>query len=170
MNLELRHKIILEVFVSIFLLLIYGILYLNANTLIEQSLFSSFDSRLFPKTIILCLVALSCLLLIDSITMLKNYKKGKITHHMRTLITDNEDDYPVMRVVVYIVTLFIYLIAFHYIGFLYSTPFIMLFVAYLLGLKNLVLGAILCVAFTLLLDYTSLHFLQILLPSGELFV
>lgn len=169
MNLELRHKIILEIIISILLFIAYALLYFNADSLIEQTLFGSVDAAFFPKTVFLIVLVFCTLLVLDSVTMWCNYKKNKITHHMRTLVSDAEEEYPMGRVFIYIATLFLYLLGFYYIGFVYSTPIIMLIVAYLLGMRNILLGAICFVAFTLALDYASLHFLQILLPSGVLF-
>ena len=169
MNLELRHKIILEIIISMFLLVFYSVLYLEAGSLIEQTFMASLDPVFFPRVIILCITVMSFMLTIDSFVMWNNYKKNKITHHMKTLVTDGEEEYPMARVFIYIGTLFLYLIGFYYIGFVYSTPIIILLVAYLLGMKNIFIGAIMAIIFTLALDYASLNFLQILLPSGILF-
>ncbi len=168
-NLELKHKIIIEFITSIVLIVFYTGLFLNIDTLVEQSVFSSFDSQLFPKVIILCLITLSSVLCLDCFRMWNNHKKDKITHYMRTLIDGESEEYPLGRMFIYLVILFVYFLAFHYLGFVYSTPVIMLCTSYLLGMKNLLLGAVFAIIFTLFLDYASLHFLQIILPSGELF-
>lgn len=168
MNLGLRHRIILEIIINALLLVFYSVLYLNADSLIEQSLFGSLDASFFPKIIILCIAIMSLMLLIDTFIMWNNYKKNKITHQMKELIA-NSEDYPMVRVFIYIGTLFLYLIGFYYIGFFYSTPIIVVLVAYLLGMKNILIGVVAAIVFTLALDYASLHFLQILLPSGILF-
>ncbi len=169
MNLELRHKIILEILISVILFVFYGMLYLNVGSLVEQTFLAALDPVFFPKVIITCILVMNFMLVIDSVMMWHNYKNDKITHHMKTLVTDAEEEYPMGRVFVYIGTLFLYLIGFYYVGFVYATPIIILIVAYLLGMKNMFIGAIVAISFTLALDYASLQFLQILLPSGVLF-
>lgn len=69
----------------------------------------------------------------------------------------------------YIGIMFLYLIGMHYVGFVVSTPLIMLAVALLLGIRRWIIGFICYVAFTLVLDYAAFHFMQIILPSGVLF-
>lgn len=168
MNLELRHRIILEIIINALLLVFYSVFYLNADSLIEQSLFGSIDASFFPKIIILCIVIMSLMLFIDTCMMWNNYKNNKITHKMKALISEKES-YPMSGVFIYIGTLFLYLLGFYYIGFIYSTPIIVVLVAYLLGMKNFFIGVSAAIMFTFALDYASLHFLQILLPSGILF-
>lgn len=169
MNIELRNKIILEIIIGAILLITYIALFLSIDILVEQSVFSTFDSRFFPKTISSCLIVLSAVLFINSCKMWKNYKEGNITLYMKSLLSDSKEPYPLKAILLYIAILFLYLLGFHYLGFVYSTPLVMLITSYLLGMRNLLAGAIFAVVFTLALDYASLHLLQILLPSGVLF-
>lgn len=169
MNLELRHKIVLEFIISIILLVFYITLFANVDKVVEQSVYSSFDSQLFPKATLMLLILLSGILFIDCFRMWNNFKKGNITHYMRTLVTDGEEQYPLGRIFAYLAILFLYLAGFYYLGFVYSTPLVMVCTSYLLGMRNLVFGAIFAIILTLVLDYASLHLLQIMLPEGALF-
>ncbi len=168
MNLELKHRILVEIAISIFLLIFYALVHFYADTFIVIPMFGGADPVFFPKTVSLIVVALSVLLVFHSLRLWINYKKDKLTHHMRTLVTDHEDD-PLLRICLYIGVLFLYLLGFYYIGFVYTTPIIIVLVALMLGLKNIFLGAIVAILFTLALDYASLQFLQIMLPKGVLF-
>ncbi len=168
MYLNLKHKIICEVIISLTLFAIYFALYLNTDSLIISTFFLGADSTVFPKAISLATSVLCALLIINSITIYINYKKNKITDYMKTMVSGNEEYYPAARILIYLFTLVLYCLGFYYLGFLISTPFVLIIVGYLLGLKRIFIAIIFAIAFTILLDYGTLHFLQILLPRGEL--
>ncbi len=168
MNFELKHRILIEIFISIFLLVFYALLHVYSDDYVIVPIFSSADPVFFPKTVSLCIVVFSALLVFESCSMWINFKKDKITHQMRMLMADHEDN-PLLKTVLYVAVLFLYLIGLHYFGFIYTTPVIIILVALLLGLKNVFIGALLSIVFTLALDYASLRFLQIMLPQGTLF-
>ena len=75
----------------------------------------------------------------------------------------------VLSLFAYIAIMFLYLIGMHYVGFLISTPLVMLAVALLLGIRHWIIGFACYVAFTFILDYSTFHFMQIILPAGVLF-
>ena len=64
---------------------------------------------------------------------------------------------------------FLYLIGLHFVGFVYSTPVIMLLVSLVLGLRHWLAGLAAYIAFTLAVNYAAFHFMQIILPTGVLF-
>ncbi len=168
MNLELRHRIMVEISISVFLLIFYASAHYYSGNHIEIPLFADSDPTFFPQMVSSIIMTFSALLAFESLGFYINYKKGKLTHQMRTLVTDHEED-PLWRTFLYIGVLFAYLIGFHFLGFVYTTPIIIVAVALLLGMKNILLGAVVAIAFTLALDYASLHLLQIMLPKGALF-
>ncbi len=168
MNLELKHRLLVEITISLLLLVFYGYLFFFSEVLIEAPLFATLDPSFFPKTIAASVVGFCFLLVLESFKMWHYFQCHKLTHQMRTLVTDHED-VPLIRVAMYVGTLFLYLIGFYYIGFLYSTPLVIVFVALLLGMKNIFLGIVSAIVFTVALDYASLHLLQIMLPKGILF-
>ena len=110
------------------------------------------------------------LLFYDSIRLYINHEKGVITPEIHEFYECSEERIPVGRILVYIGLLFSYLIGLYYIGFIYSTPVITLAVAGLLGIKRIFIAAISVIVFTIALYYASFYGLQILLPSGILFL
>ncbi len=157
-----------EIAISIFLLVFYIASYYYADAYIIVPLFADSDPVFFPKMVSAIVVAFSALLLFESVSFYINYKKNKLTHQMRMLVSDHQED-PLWRTLLYVGVLFLYLLGFKFLGFVYTTPMIIILVACLLGMKNILLGAVVAVLFTLALDYASLHFLQIMLPQGSLF-
>ncbi len=170
MRIDLKHKIVLETFIRCFLLVFYIFLFVYAESLIESAFLLGSDPTRFPKAILFCCIGLCFVLLFDIIKVIISYKKNIITINMKELLVDaKEEYYPVIKMCLYVLVLILYCLGFYYIGFLYSTPFVIVFVAYLLGFRKLLLGFVISIVITLILDYGTLKFLQILLPRGALF-
>ncbi len=170
MRIDLKHKIFLEVLVRSFLFVFYVWLFLYAESLIESAFLLGTNPTRFPKAILFCSIVLCFILMVDIIKIIHMFKNNKITIHIKELLVDGEEEYyPVVKMCLYVISLVLYCLGFYYIGFLYSTPFVIVFVAYLLGFRRIFIGFAFAVLITFILDYGTLKFLQILLPRGVLF-
>lgn len=169
MNISVKHRIILEICISCFLLVCYFLFSVFQADMIEQTLAMALDQTLFPRAITITVIIMCFLLFYDSIKLYIKYKKGIITPEIHEYYECSEEKIPVARILIYIGILFVYLIALYYVGFMYSTPVITLCIAGLLGIKRIFLAAVSAILFTIALYYASFYGLQIMLPSGILF-
>ncbi len=169
MQISVKNRVILEIAISVILLCFYFIFNVFLESLIEQTFAIAMNQTLFPRAITITVVIMCFLLVFDSIKCYYDYKNGKQSTTIDEYVECSEERIPVGRIILYLIILFGYLAALNYIGFMYSTPIVMLLIATLLGMKKFFLGAIGSILFTIALYYASLYGLQILLPTGVLF-
>lgn len=169
MKISVKNRIYIEITISILLLACYFVFSLFLEDMIEQTLALALDQTLFPKAITITVILMCFLLVFDSVKRYSDFKKGIMTPDICEYLECSEDTIPIFRILAYIGILFLYLIGLYYIGFMYTTPVIIMSIAYLLGMKRIFMGALGAVVFTVALEYASLYCLQIVLPNGVLF-
>lgn len=165
----LRRNIWIEVGISLFLLIFFIILHLNTDRWIVEALPSTISPAFFPGLISLVLIFMSALLLAFTLRALRHMLTGAVDEERLELQEAGEEAGRFLALGGYVGVLFLYLIGLQYIGFVYSTPGIMLLVSLLLGLRRWPIALVVYILFTLAIDYAAFHFMQIILPTGVLF-
>lgn len=152
-----RRKI--DIYLSTFLIIISAII-LTDNNLVEGGAESNLSSMFLPRFA-------ACLIIIFSLTIAIQ-SLMKLTKH--TEITANEiiPTEGLSGVFIYIGILITYWIAMLYLGFLISTPFIMIAVAVLLGGRRWGSIITMSIATSLIIFYGSKIFLRVYLPTWTL--
>ena len=158
----------IEVVISVTLLCFFMTLYGGIDRWIIQTLPSTISPTYFPKVITVLCITMSVLLVYFSVITLKT-DLGNRSEVVKIDENIDEDAVRVFPIICYISVLFLYLICLYFIGFVYSTPFIMLFVALSLGLKRVFVGFTAYVLFTLGLNAAVFHLMHIILPVGVFF-
>ncbi|MEG1610322.1 MAG: tripartite tricarboxylate transporter TctB family protein, partial [Bilophila sp.] len=143
--------------------------YCNIESWVLETLPATISPAFFPLVVTGILVFMSGVLLFFSVKSLHTMLTGQVDKERLDLQEGGEEAGRFTALFGYVGIMFLYLVALHYIGFLYSTPFIMLLVSLMLGLRHYVMGMAVYVLFTLALDYAALNFMQIILPTGVLF-
>lgn len=115
----------------------------------------------FPRFVISIVVALSLVLVITSYFWPKKHEKERLSA--------TEARHRNIYIPLYIAILFLYLVLLHYVGFLISTPVIMLMVAFLLQGRNFITLTVGSIIFTVGLYYVALKLMKIMLPGGVFF-
>lgn len=165
----LRRNIWIETGISLVLLFLFVFLYFNIDEWVLETLPATISPAFFPLLVTGLLIFMSGILVFFSFKSLRVMLAGKVDKERLVLQEGGEEAGRMVALICYVGIMFLYLAALHYIGFVYSTPFIMLLVSVMLGLRRWVIGMIAYVLFTLALNYAALNFMQILLPSGVLF-
>lgn len=157
----------IEVGISVILLCLFLFLYSGIDRWVIQTLPSTVSPDYFPRVITVLCIVLSAMLVYFSIFALKTDFKNRV--EVVKDEADLEEDDRIFPIICYISVLFIYIIGLYFVGFVYSTPFIMLFVAISLGLKRIFIGFTVYVLFAFGLNAVVFHLMHIILPVGVLF-
>ena len=165
----LRRNIWIEVGISLTLLLAFTFFYANIDGWVIETLPSTLSPAFFPSLVTAILMLMSFMLTLFTLNSLRHMLTGRVDDERRELQEAGEDAGRFVALAGYVGVLFLYLIALHYVGFLYSTPVIMFLVSVMLGLRHWLIGIACYVAFTLVLNYVAFNFMQIILPTGVLF-
>lgn len=171
MQKQIKHSAFIDLCISLSLTALFTYLYINIPNLVIQTLPSTVSPDFFPKKITVIIIAMgSTLACIYAISLYNiHYGNKKINYINTEINTEDDKKTNIVSLLLYICTLFLYLIGLYYIGFVYSTPIVMLIISILLGVKRYIIGIIFYISFTLALNYLSLHIMQIILPTGILF-
>ena len=147
---------------------------LNMHKYVSGGSHSSVSPLAFPKFVMILVVVLSLVLVVTGLLEkpgkdgtrdqdgdpakpapgLPGAQAGKINHK---------------NTLVYLGILFLYLAGLHFVGFMISTPIIMLMVAYILQGRNFLALVPGFIAFSVGLYYISMKLMKIILPAGILF-
>lgn len=165
----LRRNIWIELGISLFLSGLFLFTYLNMDNWVIEAMPSTISPAFFPTLTALLLFLFSLTLTGLSLLAVRHMLSGEIDDERLHLQEAGEQAGRFLALGGYILVMFLYLIGMYYVGFVISTPLVMLAVALMLGIRRWLLGLACYVAFTLALNYASFHFMQIILPSGVLF-
>lgn len=165
----LRRNIWIETGISLFLLVFFIIVHANVEAWIMEAMPATVSPAFFPGLVSLILAVLSAGLLGFSLRAVWHMLSGKVDDERLELQEAGEEAGRFLSLFAYVGILFLYLLGLHFIGFVYSTPVVMLLVSLVLGLRHWLAGLAAYVAFTLAVDYAAFHFMQIILPTGVLF-
>lgn len=149
----------IDIYLSTFLIIISAII-LTDNNLVEGGAESNLSSMFLPRFVACLIIAFSLTIAIQS--LMKLTKKSEMTLN-ETINTEG-----LFGVLIYIVILITYWVAMLYVGFLISTPFIMIAVAVLLGGRRWVPIITMSIATSLIIFYGSKMFLRVYLPTWTL--
>ncbi|WP_051305279.1 tripartite tricarboxylate transporter TctB family protein [Desulfogranum mediterraneum] len=149
-------------------LILFGIscpFLLNMHHFVSGGMSSASSPLAFPRFIISIVVLLSLLLMITGW-----FGKGAVAPSAPGGEEGTDHNPKQTRYLFYyLALLFLYLILLHYLGFMISTPIVMLMVSWLLHGRNLLVLTPLAVGFSVALYYLALHLMKIILPMGVLF-
>ncbi|HIU18427.1 MAG TPA: tripartite tricarboxylate transporter TctB family protein [Candidatus Avidesulfovibrio excrementigallinarum] len=159
----------LELGISLALTGLFLYAYLNMESWVIETMPSTISPAFFPTLTAQLLFWFSLILVGVTLWVMFYKKPGTADNKRKASAQTTESTGRVFALIGYIAIMFLYLIGMHYVGFVISTPLIMLAVALLLGIRRWIIGFVCYVAFTLALDYAAFHFMQIILPSGVLF-
>ncbi|REG83175.1 tripartite tricarboxylate transporter TctB family protein [Marinomonas pollencensis] len=152
-----RRKI--DIYLSTFLIVISAIILTN-NNLVEGGAESNLSSMFLPRFSACLIIIFSLTIAIQS--LMKLARKSEIKQHE---IIETEG---LSGVYIYIGILITYWISMLFLGFLISTPFIMIAVAVLLGGRRWVSIISMSVITSLIIFYGSKFFLRVYLPTWSL--
>ena len=165
----LKRTIWIEFGLSLFCVLFFAFLYFNIEHWVLATMPSTLSPAFFPMLITAICLAMSALLLFFSLRSLYHMHAGLVDDERILLQEAGEEAGRFLALAGYVGVLFLYLLGLQYVGFLYSTPIVMLLISLMLGLKRWLTGLVFYILFTLLLDYVAMHLMQIILPQGILF-
>lgn len=165
----LKRNIWIEFGLSLFCVLFFTFMYFNIEHWVLATMPSTLSPAFFPMLITAICLAMSALLLFFSLRSLYHMHAGLVDDERVLLQEAGEEAGRFLALAGYVGVLFLYLLGLQYVGFLYSTPIVMLLISLMLGLKRWLTGLVLYILFTLLLDYVAMHLMQIILPQGVLF-
>ncbi|MCD7982894.1 MAG: tripartite tricarboxylate transporter TctB family protein [Desulfovibrio sp.] len=165
----LKRNIWIEFGLSLFCVLFFAFLYFNIEHWVLATMPSTLSPAFFPMLITAICLVMSALLLFFSLRSLYHMHAGLVDDERILLQEAGEEAGRFLALAGYVGVLFLYLLGLQYVGFLYSTPIVMLLISLMLGLKRWLTGLVFYILFTLLLDYVAMHLMQIILPQGILF-
>ena len=165
----LKRNIWIEFGLSLFCVLFFAFLYFNIEHWVLATMPSTQAPAFVPMLITAICLAMSALLLFFSLRSLYHMHAGLVDDERILLQEAGEEAGRFLALAGYVGVLFLYLLGLQYVGFLYSTPIVMLLISLMLGLKRWLTGLVFYILFTLLLDYVAMHLMQIILPQGILF-
>lgn len=165
----LKRNIWIEFGLSLFCVLFFAFLHFNIEHWVLATMPSTLSPAFFPMLITAICLAMSALLLFFSLRSLYHMHAGLVDDERILLQEAGEEAGRFLALAGYVGVLFLYLLGLQYVGFLYSTPIVMLLISLMLGLKRWLTGLVFYILFTLLLDYVAMHLMQIILPQGILF-
>ncbi len=151
-----------SLFINVALLAVATYLMLNMGQWIFVAIPTTVDPSLLPRIVSCIITACATFLVCSSIISFIRKKSVSAAEEQDT----SENLYYVL---LYIVVLLLYVVSVYYIGFLISTPIVMLVVSFMLGIRRWFVGLVCYVIFTMLLYYACVHLMQVILPSGVLF-
>ena len=170
-----QRRLRIDVWISLALMLVFSFFYMNIDGWVIETLPATIAPAEFPTLVTAILIVMSGLLGVISFRALR-VEKGRSDEAERAgdcdLVCECEEGLNSKQVISlfsYMGVLTLYLIGLHYIGFVYSTPAIMLLVAKMLGLKNWFACLVCYIAFAVALNYFVFEFMHVILPSGVLF-
>lgn len=170
-----QRRLRIDVGISLALMLIFSFFYMNIDEWVIETLPATISPAEFPTLVTAILIVMSGLLGVISFRALRAVR-GKNDETERAgdcdLACECEEGLNAKQVISlfsYMGVLTLYLVGLHYIGFVYSTPVIMLLVARLLGMKKWLVGLVCYIAFAVALNYFVFEFMHVILPSGVLF-
>lgn len=169
MVLDIVRRLQAEIAVSFGLTLFYLLALINLEDLVIEGFGAGLSPYLFPQVIISCMSVASIALLVCSCRNYIKYKKTPSAEIAESILGDSEEVCFSFGIFLYVLILFAYWLGLYYFGFLYTTPVVIFVVAYLLGMRRILLGIAASVIVTLILEYASLYFLKIMLPNGVFF-
>lgn len=171
MSERIHREIFFEIILASIILIFFGYTGLHTDEWCISIMPATLGPAFFPAIACSVIVLMSTIILVTHCLSLNNLKNGKSDIIILSMKYAEKEKTDMKMITAYIILLFIYLILFYYIGFIKSTPFIMIAIAYMLGLRKYIIPVfIVFIAFTFFLDYASFIGLQIILPDGELFV
>jgi len=152
-----RRKI--DIYLSTFLIVISTIILTN-NNLVDGGAESNLDSMFLPRFVACLIIVFSLSIAVQSLM--------KLTKNVT--LTENEiiNTQGLSGVFIYIIILTAYWFSMLHMGFLISTPFIMIAVAILLGGRQWVPIITMSVITSLIIFYGSKIFLRVYLPTWTL--
>lgn len=144
---------------------------LNMHKYVYGGVQSSVGPLFFPKFVMTLVVALSLLLV-----GMEFFKKKKEAVPPSALQPEGvkeaggeEEEVNNWNIVIYLGILFGYMAMLHFIGFLISTPIVMMAVAIILKGRNYITMTLMSIFFSVTLYYVALKMMKIILPAGILF-
>lgn len=164
----LKRNVWIEFGLSVLLLLLFSILAVFGEVWIEEAIPGTIPASFFPF-LISCLLSVLCfILVINSFRGLWAMYSGTGDKEQKSLEQSAQASGRFLALFAYVGILFLYLIGLDYVGFVYSTPFVMLLISLLLGIKRWIIGFACYCVFAYALDWAALNLMQIILPQGSL--
>mgnify|MGYP000241719947 CR=1 FL=1 len=152
-----RRKI--DIYLSTFLIVISTIILTN-NNLVEGGAESNLGSMFLPRFVACLIIIFSLIIAVQSLV--------KLTNNVTLIENEIINTRGLSGVFIYIVILIAYWFSMLHMGFLISTPFIMIAVAILLGGRRWVPIITMSVMTSLIIFYGSKIFLRVYLPTWTL--
>lgn len=152
-----RRKI--DIYLSTFLIVISTIILTN-NNLVEGGAESNLGSMFLPRFVACLIIIFSLIIAVQSLV--------KLTNNVTLIENEIINTRGLSGVFIYIVILIAYWFSMLHMGFLISTPFIMIAVAILLGGRRWMPIITMSVMTSLIIFYGSKIFLRVYLPTWTL--
>ena len=169
MGKPLWRNILIEAALSLFLLCFFFWVALCADRWVVAAMPTTVSPAFFPKLTAAVLAGVSALLACFCLRTVRHMLKGEVDEEQLDLQEGGEDAGRFLALGGYVAILFLYLAGLHLVGFLVSTPIVMLLVSVMLGLRQWLFGLVCYVLFTLLLNQVVFSLMNIMLPAGILF-
>lgn len=167
-----KQSVYVDVITSVVLLAAGLFFFAAMDKYVDEGLPAQISPLVFPRfvTVITLLGALA--LLVESVRELRAMRAGRMdTDALAEPLLEadlEEAEESSKGFYLYIAILVAYYFAFDILGFLLTTPLVMLAVSRLLGGRRILVSLLLFIAFTLVVDQTFFRVLKMALPEGIL--
>ncbi len=152
-----------EMFLSS-ILIVLSVFILTSNNLVEGGVETDLGSLFLPRSVALIMIALSIMMGWPAV---KSFMKKHPINKDELIATEGFSG-----VLLYMIAMVGYWLAMPYVGFMFSTVAVMVFVAYVFGCSSLqdwFKVVLMALVIAIGIDYGTKHFLRVYLPSFELF-
>lgn len=170
MNFSQKHKNLADLIISLVMSVGSLTFLIHMHKFVDGGMPSVVGPLVFPRFVIIVTVILSFILLFFAIFK-PTVKKAEAPPAGENQ-TCNPDSVEALdsasrkNIVIYVAVLFAYLIMLQYIGFLISTPLVILVVAYILNGRNFKFLVPMAVVFSTTVYYVAAKVMHIILPAG----
>ena len=164
----LRRNVWIEFGLACFLLAFFVLLALRGDAWIEEAIPGTISAAFFPTLVSWIMATLCALLTLFSGRAVRHMLAGRVDRERLELTQGGAEAGRFLALFAYVGILFLYLAGLEYLGFLVSTPPVMLALALLLGARRWLLALAGAIAFSVALDQAAFHLMQIILPQGSL--
>ena len=157
---------------AIVVLTLGSFLFVTMESWINQGLPSQVSPLIFPRFVLGLTLMATVVLLVTSIRQIIVMRAGTLVQTCSgfeplDLDQANHEGFG-KGFVIYIAILVAYYLAFEPLGFLVTTPLVMLAVSWMLGGRRIIVSLLACITFSIVMQQTLLRALKVALPEGIL--
>ncbi len=139
------------------LLIVISLIILTADNLVEGGMETELGSMFVPRVIAVFIILFAGTIGVESLLKLKRQEKKTSSEHIELT--------GFLGVVIYFAIFLFYWFIVPYVGFMAATPFVIFFIAYLLGGRNWIAIGAISITTPILIYYGCSQYLRIFLPT-----